>query len=297
MQPNIPYDQLFALKTIIEEGSFIAASRKLGLTQSAVSQRIQSLEQQIGAPLLVRSTPIQPTQQGRLLINHIEQVKNLEKLLRLRWAKQSKNNNSYTTLKIAVNSDSLNSWFLTAIESVLRKSKILIEFYLADQSKTADFLKNGDVFACITNKKQPPAGCQSFEIGSIAYALYCSKRFLNKHLKKKNLAAFYQAPLAQFDSSDQINYDFLRKKFKNYDPQFQSTFIIPNNESLVEFTREGICYCVLPVGSIAKKGLSDKLVRIFPQISITFPLYWHVQLYQTEAMSLITEEVRRAKIA
>ncbi|MGW7204597.1 LysR family transcriptional regulator [Streptomyces sp. NPDC054837] len=49
--------------------SFSEAARELGYTQSAVSQHIQALEQDLGAPLLTRR-PVLPTAAGERLLEH-----------------------------------------------------------------------------------------------------------------------------------------------------------------------------------------------------------------------------------
>ena len=52
-------DRLQAMQTlvrVVEMGSFSAAARELGSTQSAVSKQVAALERQLGADLLVRST-------------------------------------------------------------------------------------------------------------------------------------------------------------------------------------------------------------------------------------------------
>ncbi|MEU5319279.1 LysR family transcriptional regulator [Streptomyces sp. NPDC021056] len=55
--------------TVARLASFSEAARELGYTQSAVSQHIQSLEQDLGAPLLTRR-PVLPTAAGERLLEH-----------------------------------------------------------------------------------------------------------------------------------------------------------------------------------------------------------------------------------
>ena len=43
-----------AFATVVDEGTFSAAARELGYTQSAVSQQIGALERIVGAPVLHR---------------------------------------------------------------------------------------------------------------------------------------------------------------------------------------------------------------------------------------------------
>ena len=56
---------LEALVSVLDHGSIVGASAALHLTQSAVTRRIQTLEDALGVPLLDRQTrPLQPTRAG-----------------------------------------------------------------------------------------------------------------------------------------------------------------------------------------------------------------------------------------
>ncbi|MEV5342901.1 LysR family transcriptional regulator, partial [Streptomyces sp. NPDC052676] len=65
--------------TVARLASFSAAARELGYTQSAVSQHIAALEQDLGAPLLTRR-PVTPTAAGERLIAN-QKVSNIKDLL------------------------------------------------------------------------------------------------------------------------------------------------------------------------------------------------------------------------
>ncbi|MGW1273050.1 LysR family transcriptional regulator, partial [Streptomyces sp. NPDC002491] len=54
---------------VAEHASFSEAARELGYTQSAVSQHIAALEQDLGSPLLTRR-PVAPTPAGERLLEH-----------------------------------------------------------------------------------------------------------------------------------------------------------------------------------------------------------------------------------
>ncbi|WP_394834003.1 LysR family transcriptional regulator [Pendulispora rubella] len=65
----ITLDQLRALVTVVEEGSFSAAARKLRRVQSAVSTAMSNLENQLGVPLWDRSTKVaRLTEQGHAVL-------------------------------------------------------------------------------------------------------------------------------------------------------------------------------------------------------------------------------------
>jgi DNA-binding transcriptional LysR family regulator len=75
---TVPTDQLPHLETFAEaaeRGGFTAAARALGLTQSAVSQRIQQLEKSVGAPLFRRAGGrVALTEAGRRLHGYARQI-------------------------------------------------------------------------------------------------------------------------------------------------------------------------------------------------------------------------------
>jgi DNA-binding transcriptional LysR family regulator len=65
----ITLDQLRALVSVVEEGSFSAAARKLRRVQSAISTSMANLENQLGVPLWDRTTKIAKlTDQGHAVV-------------------------------------------------------------------------------------------------------------------------------------------------------------------------------------------------------------------------------------
>ena len=68
-----------ALAAVAAQGSFEQAAEKLGLTASAVSQRIRALEEETGFPLITRTRPCRPTVQGQKLLRYIRSLEWLER--------------------------------------------------------------------------------------------------------------------------------------------------------------------------------------------------------------------------
>jgi DNA-binding transcriptional LysR family regulator len=68
---------LVALATVAADGSFIGAGRRLGYTQSAISQQIASLERIIGERLIERrggSRVVSLTDAGQIMLRHAESI-------------------------------------------------------------------------------------------------------------------------------------------------------------------------------------------------------------------------------
>lgn len=68
MTVNLP--QLRAFLAVAEAGGFSAAADELGMSQSAVSHAVASLERELAAPLLVRATPVRTTALGERILPH-----------------------------------------------------------------------------------------------------------------------------------------------------------------------------------------------------------------------------------
>ena len=141
----LDYAGLEALAAVLREGSFERAARKLHVTPSAISQRIKLLEERVGQVLVMRGSPCTGTEAGRRLCLHVEQVALLENELR-------RNNPELVpegqvarpTLKLAVNADSLNSWFVDAMADFTQGGNELLDISIDDQDHTAKRINNLD---------------------------------------------------------------------------------------------------------------------------------------------------------
>ena len=75
----IELKQLKIFRTIVEVGSFTGAGERLGVSQSAISQQIRALEEELGVPLLMRTAKaLQITPSGEMLLACARQM--LDKL-------------------------------------------------------------------------------------------------------------------------------------------------------------------------------------------------------------------------
>ncbi len=111
----IDYKAIQALKEVIEQQSFELAADKLFISQSAVSQRIKSLETKFGAPVLIRVLPYKVTKLGQDLLSHLAKVELLESGL-LKEKKLIEN--TKLQISIAINQDSLDTWFLDTLDNI-----------------------------------------------------------------------------------------------------------------------------------------------------------------------------------
>jgi LysR family transcriptional regulator, hydrogen peroxide-inducible genes activator len=76
---SIERNELRCFHAVIEAGGFSRAAERLDLSQSAVSQTIANLEHRLGASLLHRGSPPQPTEAGIRVLRYAETVLNEER--------------------------------------------------------------------------------------------------------------------------------------------------------------------------------------------------------------------------
>jgi DNA-binding transcriptional LysR family regulator len=93
--------QLEAFKLIVQTGTFMKAARKLGLTQSALSHQVRTLEAELGEQLLVRARPrTYPTTAGQRLLLFADRILDEVGELKAQFA-NTKGGSSIGTLRVA----------------------------------------------------------------------------------------------------------------------------------------------------------------------------------------------------
>jgi LysR family transcriptional regulator, transcriptional activator of the cysJI operon len=76
-------DHLRTLIAVIEQGNFINASKKLGITQPGVSQRMKYLEQELGVNLIIRDNHlIHLTTEGKIVYDYALEIIRIEQQMR-----------------------------------------------------------------------------------------------------------------------------------------------------------------------------------------------------------------------
>ena len=180
----LDYAGLEALAAVVREGSFERAARKLHVTPSAVSQRIKLLEERVGQVLVLRGQPCSGTDAGRRLCLHLEQVALLENDLRRKNPELvPEGQTALPTLKLAVNADSLSTWFMDAMSAFTRDGNELLDISIDDQDHTAKRIREGEVLAAVTATSSAIPGCNTWPLGRMRYVAAASPDFIRRYLK------------------------------------------------------------------------------------------------------------------
>ena len=201
---QLDLEQLRTLKAVVEHGTLDAAAGALHVTPSAISQRLKALETTAGQVLLVRSRPARATEAGEAVLRLARQVELLAEDTTAELAGDA----LPPRLGVAVNADSMATWFLPAIAPLA--GEVAVECHREDEINTARLLKSGLVVAAITVFAEPVAGCTVTRLGAMRYRPMAAPAFAERWFPdgptREALAA---APMMVFDRDDSLQHDFL----------------------------------------------------------------------------------------
>tara|TARA_R110001583_G_scaffold67490_8_gene192958 strand:+ start:5654 stop:6544 length:891 start_codon:yes stop_codon:yes gene_type:complete len=281
------YKLLTALDAVLREQSFDKAAKRLHITQSAISQRIKLLEAQHGQPLLIRSQPIKPTPLGQKLLGHYQRVLQLESELN----NQLETENQLQPLPLAVNADSLATWFIDALTPLLQQQKIVLNLYVADESQTLERLASGEVLACVTSKPKTISGGESHFLGYMEYLCVATPSFIERYFAQGiNKQSLQHAPAMIFDQHDDMHLRFLAENFSLKRGQYPC-HTVRSSQAFVDITLADGGYSLNSRLHIEKEINSGQLIHILPEKIIYVPLYWHCWQLSGELMGQLTEDV------
>lgn len=272
----LDYPLLEALAAVDREGSFERAARALHVTASAISQRVKLLEERIGTVLLVRGTPCVATPAGRTLCRHVEQVGLLEHALQreLPALSAGQRSTSRPTLRIAVNADSLGTWFVDALAAFATGNDALVDVRIDDQDHTADWLRSGDVLAAVSADATPAPGCRVTPLGGLRYVATASPAFLQRHFAGGvGAAALAAAPVLRFNAKDTLQQRWTRE-VGGAAAAAPPTHWLPATQAFVDACVAGIGWGINPHALVADLLNAGRLVELVPGRDIVVPLYW-----------------------
>ena len=179
-------------------GSFSRAAERLHTTQPAVSQRVATLERQLGMPLLDRTgRKTTATQKGRELCEHMERLLHLIEDMR-KAAAGPTSRRGYA--RLGVDETLAHTWLGRFIERVQRSHPRLALDVRTDTSpRIADALADGQVDLAFVNGPLSDLSAVSYRLCSYPLAFIASPEFCKgAGWQDPNLDAIARQPLITY---------------------------------------------------------------------------------------------------
>ncbi|MFD3513345.1 LysR family transcriptional regulator ArgP [Streptomyces sp. NPDC058657] len=304
---ELPLDQVSTLLAVVDEGTFDAAAAALHVTPSAVSQRIKALEKRTGRVLLMRTKPVRPTESGQVVVRFARQLALLERDARAELGLPGEDSGGQAAevvaarLTIAVNADSLATWFLPALTRVPQEPPICFELRREDEAHTTALLREGQVMAAVTSSPDPVAGCTVRPLGLARYLPVASPEFETRHLGEGRLVdRLREAPVIVFDRRDELQDGFVRSLVRPLAPGPEDgvprgagpiRHYVPTSEGFCDAIVAGLGWGLVPETQAVPLLRAGALSLLATDRTVDVPLFWQQWKLDSPALAAVAAAV------
>lgn len=286
---------LEALAAVVEHGGFGPAAKALSLTLAAVSLRIKSLEEALGQRLLVRGKRVRATPAGQALLSHVKQVQLMESDLLAGLAGQHAHT-PWQQLAVAINADSVASWFLPGVASLVHRHKLLLDVLIDDQDHTHDALKSGEVMGCVTTLAQAMRGCVAEPLGVMRYRCVATPEVAQRCRTPQGRVSPHRLlsqPAVIFNRKDALQDTFLAQHFRLRNANYPRHFA-PAIDAFERAIELGLGWGMVPELHLHQRKGGPELVEVLPNAWVDVALYWQHWAREPASAQRLTRAVKEA---
>jgi len=283
-------EQLRTFAAVVDAGTFDAAAASLHVTASAVSQRIKAMEQAAGQVLLQRTTPVQATHAGTIVLKLARQLRQLEQDTAAELGR-SGNAGHGAPVPIVVNADSLATWFVDALAAVPPELGLSFEVLREDEQHSAALLRSGAAMAAVTATPDPVQGCTVVPLGAMRYRAVASPGFMRQWFPDGfDAGKFGAAPAIQFDRTDTLQTTFFQGVAGA--PLTGPQHFIPDTLQFARAILLGMGWGLMPEAHCHADIRAGYLLELAPGNPTDIPLFWQRWKIQSPALDGLTDAVR-----
>lgn len=222
---------------------------------------------------------------GAKLLALLRQVELLEE----EWLGDEQTGSTPLLLSLAVNADSLATWLLPALSSVLSDSPIRLNLQVEDETRTQERLRRGEVVGAVSIQPQALPSCLVDQLGALDYLFVASKEFAQRYFPNGvTRSALLKAPVVAFDHLDDMHQAFLQQNF-DLPPGSVPCHIVNSSEAFVQLARQGTTCCMIPHLQIERELNSGELINLTPGLFQRRMLYWHRFAPESRMMRRVTD--------
>jgi LysR family transcriptional regulator (chromosome initiation inhibitor) len=282
---TLDYRALAVLEAVASTGSFEKAALALGISQSAVSQRIKALEDATGRLLVVRGTPSVPTGLGQRLVMHQQHVRLMEASLDIDLGRAQ----SMPALSVAVDSDSLATWFAQVLPPVMSPPRCQLDVQQADTEQALRLVRDGTVFGCVAAATGEGAqGTAITPLGMMRYTCVSTPAFA-RHWFGDGFSAEAVALAPALVSERNLLARYLAQRFGTGIAYPRHT--VPLASALKACVLAGAGYGLVPELMALGPLSTGQLVELVPGDTFALSLNWHAWNIDTPFTRTLTEQV------
>ncbi|WP_435737850.1 LysR family transcriptional regulator ArgP [Cellulosimicrobium sp. PMB13] len=296
-------DQLRALEAIAATGTFDAAARELGVTPSAVSQRMRALESAVGQVLVRRGRPAELTPPGQVLVRHARHLalQQADVLVELgiagpagarATAPDAETPDPLPEITLVVSGDALTTWALPALVEASGWARL--EVLREDEEHSIGLLRDGTAVAAVSSVAEAVPGCRSTLLGRMRYRPMASPRFVERWFADgATHEALAVAPVLAFDRKDDLQERYLRARL-GPDPAGPPRHYVPASHEFLRAIEQGMGWGMLPDVQSAAGERAGRLVGFDDARAVDVPQHWQQWRLHSSSLDRVAAAVARA---
>jgi DNA-binding transcriptional LysR family regulator len=260
--------QLDAFFAAAQARSFSQAARDLHITQSALSQRIKALEEELDLTLFIRlRRGVQLTEAGERVLRYCQARSSLEVEMLEQLTSKGKRGLG-GVLRIGGYSSVVRSVLIPALGPLLREHPgVQVHFQNAEMRELPELLSTGNVDFIVTDEPIHRAGIESVQLGHEVYVMCEGAKF-------PGTAERY----LDHDPDDTTTNRYLASQARPV-PDYERSFM-DEIYAIIDGVAHGLGKAVLSRHLIAR----DSRIRVLPRyrtMSVTVLLHYHKQPFYT----------------
>ena len=288
---------LAALEAVAAAGSFRAAARALGFSQSAVSEQVASLERIVGCRLLDRARggrQVTPTAAGRLVLDHLEGISGPVRRLRAELATQAI---GHATVRLGIY-QSIARYLLPAIARTIEARGLAVRLDLVEAVDDGELLRqvaDDELDLAFASLPLTPGPFGSRELFEERYHLVVAEA---SPLARGADAA--PVPLATLSTLPLIDYHGLRavhhtwSKLDGAQRPASVVFRSDDNGTIHALVAAGLGVAVLPQLSIDERAEGIRVLALEPELPPRrHVIVWHRDRPRSQAVLDVVDLIAR----
>lgn len=271
--------QLEAFVVVAHTLNFTKAAKRLNITQSALSQRVHKLEEQLGAALLVRAPgAVRLTDTGLRILRFCEARESLETEILADLA-SSHEGELAGVVRIAAHSSILRPVLIPVLAPLLRDNpRIHCELINAEARTAPDILKRGEAEFVIMDRPMALAALTSHHLGNEVYVVVES----TAHRSRPDV-------FLDLEPDDRVTENFFT--IQDERPRYRRSYMA-DVFGIIDGVAQGLGRAVISQHLIRDRRDLQVLSQYRPQVSGVH-LHYYTQAYYTR----LHDSIRRQLIS
>ncbi|MEN8641276.1 LysR family transcriptional regulator [Pseudomonas sichuanensis] len=261
--PKIHVDMLScmaAFAVVVETGSFVEASARLGLTASAVSKQVSKLENALSIRLIERSTrQLKVNAEGAEIYSHCKEL--LESLANVYRFKERFLETPQGLIRIAVPRSLYGACHQLVPEFLERYPSVNVQL-ISDEGWSDFIAESIDIGIKITDS--PPLGLVARKLFPVDFVVCAAESYLEKHGRPVHPSALAEHSCISFSNiSESQNWKFVSARGA-CEIIVSGRYVSDSPEAVLNATLSGVGISCLPSRLAVEAIAANTLVEVLP---------------------------------